>query len=150
MSKRIIASPGRLLHHLIEVEMSLSLVEYIVFDEADRLFEFGFADQINEILKRVSANRQTILMSATMPKQLVEFAKAGLQNPTLIRLDAESKISEVPLLFPISLPFFFITTRTSYFLLLLLSVCLLLSFPFPSFITDTFQNQNLCLLAYIP
>jgi len=90
----IVATPGRLLHHLVEVEMNLSLVEYLVFDEADRLFEMGFSQQIGEIMGRVSPNRQTVLMSATMPRVLVDFAKAGLHNPTLLRLDTESKISD--------------------------------------------------------
>ena len=75
--------------------MNLSLVEYLVFDEADRLFEMGFSQQIGEIMGRVSPNRQTVLMSATMPRVLVDFAKAGLHNPTLLRLDTESKISDV-------------------------------------------------------
>jgi len=90
----IIATPGRLVHHLVEVDMSLGLVEYIVFDEADRLFEMGFAQQIEQIMSKVSSHRQTVLMSATMPKILVDFAKAGLNNPTLLRLDTETQISE--------------------------------------------------------
>jgi len=90
----IIATPGRLLHHLVEVEMSLNLVEYLVFDEADRLFEMGFSQQIEQIMKRVSENKQTVLMSATMPRVLVDFAQAGLHNPTLLRLDTETKISD--------------------------------------------------------
>lgn len=53
----------------------------------------GFEVQLQEILYRLPATRQTLLFSATLPKNLVEFAKAGLQNPRLIRLDAESKIS---------------------------------------------------------
>ena len=53
----------------------------------------GFEVQLQEILYRLPATRQTLLYSATLPKNLVEFAKAGLQNPRLIRLDAESKIS---------------------------------------------------------
>eukprot|EP00741_Cyanophora_paradoxa_P024437 tig00022075_g23594.t1 len=90
----IIATPGRLMHHLIEVGMSLKSVVQIVFDEADRLFEMGFAQQLHEILHALSESRQTLLFSATMPSQLAEFARAGLRNPTVIRLDTEMKLSE--------------------------------------------------------
>jgi ATP-dependent RNA helicase DDX54/DBP10 len=73
--------------------LDLSSVRYICFDEADRLFEMGFASQLAEILHALPTSRQTLLFSATLPKSLVEFARAGLQEPKLIRLDAESKIS---------------------------------------------------------
>jgi ATP-dependent RNA helicase DDX54/DBP10 len=89
----IIATPGRFLHLKVEMGLDLSSVKYIVFDEADRLFEMGFAAQLSEILHALPASRQTLLFSATLPKSLVEFARAGLQEPKLIRLDAESKIS---------------------------------------------------------
>ena len=64
-----------------------------MFDEGDRLFEMGFAAQLTEILHALPASRQTLLFSATLPKSLVEFARAGLREPQLVRLDAESKIS---------------------------------------------------------
>ncbi|KAH8080271.1 ATP-dependent RNA helicase DBP10 [Cristinia sonorae] len=89
----IIATPGRLLHLIVEMNLDLKSVQYVVFDEADRLFEMGFETALTEILHRLPASRQTLLFSATLPKSLVEFAKAGLQNPKLVRLDAESKIS---------------------------------------------------------
>lgn len=54
----------------------------------------GFKEQLFEIIKRVPESRQTALFSATLPKMLVEFARAGLHNPTLVRLDVESKLSE--------------------------------------------------------
>ena len=54
----------------------------------------GFAEQLREIIKRLPETRQTLLFSATLPKSLVEFARAGLQDPVLIRLDVDSKISE--------------------------------------------------------
>ena len=91
--RSIIATPGRLLHLIVEMNLDLKSVQYVVFDEADRLFEMGFETAMTEILHRLPANRQTLLFSATLPKSLVEFAKAGLQNPKLVRLDAESKIS---------------------------------------------------------
>ncbi|KAI0743513.1 ATP-dependent RNA helicase DBP10 [Daedaleopsis nitida] len=89
----IIATPGRLLHLIVEMNLDLKSVQYVVFDEADRLFEMGFQTALTEILHRLPSTRQTLLFSATLPKSLVEFAKAGLQNPKLVRLDAETKIS---------------------------------------------------------
>ncbi|KIJ39871.1 hypothetical protein M422DRAFT_230441 [Sphaerobolus stellatus SS14] len=89
----IIATPGRLLHLAVEMNLDLKSIQYVVFDEADRLFEMGFETALDEILSRLPTSRQTLLFSATLPKSLVEFAKAGLENPKLVRLDAESKIS---------------------------------------------------------
>ncbi|KAJ5894835.1 ATP-dependent RNA helicase dbp10 [Penicillium taxi] len=89
----IIATPGRFLHLKVEMDLDLSSIRYVVFDEADRLFEMGFAAQLTEILHGLPSNRQTLLFSATLPKSLVEFARAGLEEPTLIRLDTENKIS---------------------------------------------------------
>ena len=89
----IIATPGRFLHLKVEMNLDLCSVRYVVFDEADRLFEMGFAAQLSEILYALPATRQTLLFSATLPKSLVEFARAGLQEPTLVRLDSESKVS---------------------------------------------------------
>lgn len=90
----IVATPGRFLHLKVEMQLDLGTIEYIVFDEADRLFELGFSEQLNEILASLASNRQTLLFSATLPRSLVDFAKAGLQDPVLVRLDAETKISD--------------------------------------------------------
>jgi ATP-dependent RNA helicase DDX54/DBP10 len=89
----VIATPGRFLHLQVEMRLDLSSIRYVVFDEADRLFEMGFATQLAEILAALPASRQTLLFSATLPKSLVEFAHAGLQDPSLVRLDLESKVS---------------------------------------------------------
>lgn len=90
----IVATPGRFLHLKVEMQLDLKSLQYVVFDEADRLFEMGFAAQLNEILYALPATRQTLLFSATLPKTLVEFASAGLQDPALVRLDADAKISQ--------------------------------------------------------
>lgn len=97
----IIATPGRLMHHLSEVDdLSLRNVEYVVFDEADSLFGMGFAEQLHQILAKLGENRQTLLFSATLPSALAEFAKAGLRDPQLVRLDLDTKISpDLKLLF---------------------------------------------------
>ncbi|KAI4122887.1 MAG: hypothetical protein LQ338_005563 [Usnochroma carphineum] len=89
----VIATPGRFLHLQIEMGLDLSPIRYVVFDEADRLFEMGFSAQLSEILHSLPQSRQTLLFSATLPRSLVEFARAGLQEPHLVRLDAESKVS---------------------------------------------------------
>lgn len=88
----VIATPGRFEHLKVEMGLELSSVKYVVFDEADRLFEMGFAAQLTEIMHSLPASRQTLLFSATLPRSLVEFARAGLQDPMLRRLDAESKL----------------------------------------------------------
>lgn len=93
----LIATPGRLLHLCVEMNLNLSSVKHLIFDEADRLFELGFAEQLTELLSRLpdSSKRQTALFSATLPKSLVEFARAGLgENPKLLRLDSENKVGK--------------------------------------------------------
>ncbi|KAI0406182.1 ATP-dependent RNA helicase DBP10 [Xylaria palmicola] len=91
----IIATPGRF---CMSLEMNLNVtglskMQYVVFDEADRLFEMGFAAQLQEILHSLPATRQTLLFSATLPSSVTEFVRAGCQDPILIRLDADTKIS---------------------------------------------------------
>ena len=93
----MIATPGRLVHLLVEVpDFTLDNVQLAVFDEADRLFEMGFASQISDIVRRLPppGSRQMFLLSATMPRAVVNFARAGLSNPVLVRLDSETKISD--------------------------------------------------------
>jgi len=86
------------------MELKLNSIQYVVFDEADRLFEMGFGEQLTNIVQKLPDTRQTLLFSATLPKVMVEFAKAGLSDPVLIRLDVESKL-------PPELKLLFITVR---------------------------------------
>jgi len=90
----LFATPGRFVHLCIEMGLKLDSVEYVVFDEADRLFEMGLGEQLREILGRLPDTRQTLLFSATLPRLLVDFAKAGLSEPTLVRLDVETKVPD--------------------------------------------------------
>jgi ATP-dependent RNA helicase DDX54/DBP10 len=91
----IIATPGRLVHILDMTKLSLQKVEFVVFDEADQLFEMGLFDQVMELVKALPESRQTLLISATLPQALVEFSKVGLHNPSVIRLDVENSLSEL-------------------------------------------------------
>ncbi|KAL9190769.1 hypothetical protein ACHAXT_000475 [Thalassiosira profunda] len=92
----IVATPGRLAHHLSEIpDFHLRQCEMAVFDEADRLFEMGFALQLRQICNTMPEHRQTMLFSATMPKALVEFTRTGMMHdPTVVRLDSEVQVSE--------------------------------------------------------
>jgi len=95
----ICATPGRLAHHLNEItDFTLNRCIFLVFDEADRLFEMGFALQIRSIcasMPTADSGRQTLLFSATMPKVLVEFTKSGIMgDPQVVRLDSEATVSE--------------------------------------------------------
>ena len=108
----ILATPGRLMHVCVEMGLKLNSVKYVVFDEADRLFEMGFKEHLHDVLKRLSSDdRQTLLFSATLPKMLVEFAKAGLTDPFLLRLDVESKLSDM-----LEMEFFEVTRLNALFI----------------------------------
>lgn len=90
----VVATPGRLFHHIIEAGLSLLAVKIIVFDEADRLFEMGLIDQIESILESIPKNRQCVLVSATMPTELASFSKARLNEPEVIKIDSDYILSE--------------------------------------------------------
>lgn len=96
----IVATPGRLAHHLAEIpDFHLRHCDQVIFDEADRLFEMGFAGQIREIcsaMPSTESGRQTLLFSATMPKVLIEFTKSGIMDPDpqVVRLDKDATVSE--------------------------------------------------------
>jgi len=91
----VVATPGRLSHHLSEIpDFHLRQCETVVFDEADRLFEMGFAAQLRQICSSMPENRQTLLFSATMPKVLMEFTRTGMmRDPVVVRLDQEATVS---------------------------------------------------------
>ena len=82
----IIATPGRLISHISLGNIDLSKVSFFVLDEADRMLDMGFSDDILQIEKLLPKERQTIMFSATMPEKIVELAKTILHNPIEIKL----------------------------------------------------------------
>ncbi|OMJ70405.1 hypothetical protein SteCoe_31629 [Stentor coeruleus] len=91
----IIATPGRLMHFIVELKYSLSKAEIAVLDESDRLVEMGLMDQVKIILGSMdNPSRQTLCFSATLPDSLSEFSKTGLSQPLLIKLDQEYRMPE--------------------------------------------------------
>jgi superfamily II DNA/RNA helicase len=89
----IIATPGRLLQHISMGYVSLNRVEHLVLDEADRMLDMGFFDDITEIVKLLPQKRQTLLFSATMPPNIRKLSKKILTNPVEINI-AVSKPAE--------------------------------------------------------
>lgn len=82
----IISTPGRLVDMLQQRFLNLSAVRILVLDEADRMLDIGFAPQINEILRVLPKERQTMLFSATMPHEIVALATAHMKLPLRIEV----------------------------------------------------------------
>ena len=89
----VIATPGRLLSHIRMGNVDLSRVSFFVLDEADRMLDMGFYDDIMTIVKGLPANRQTIMFSATMPDKIQTLARNILYKPVEVKI-AVSKPAE--------------------------------------------------------
>lgn len=89
----LVATPGRLLSHLEHSTIDLSQVEHFILDEADRMLDMGFNDDIVKIVKHLPEKRQTILFSATMPPKIRNLIKTTLHNPVEVSV-AISKPNE--------------------------------------------------------
>lgn len=82
----VIATPGRLISHISLGYVDLSKVSFFILDEADRMLDMGFADDIMQIVKHLPKERQTIMFSATMPTKIQQLAKTILNNPEEVKL----------------------------------------------------------------
>jgi superfamily II DNA/RNA helicase len=82
----IVATPGRLIALLNSENTNLGNVKHLILDEADRMLDMGFSDDIQRIVKQLPQNRQTILFSATMPTKIKKLAAAILTNPEEVML----------------------------------------------------------------
>ncbi len=89
----IIATPGRLISHITMGNLDLSRCSFFVLDEADRMLDMGFSEDIINIAKLLPKECQTIMYSATMPPKIEQLAKTLLKNPTVVKL-AVSKPAE--------------------------------------------------------
>jgi len=89
----VIATPGRLLAHINMGYVDLSRVSFFILDEADRMLDMGFSDDIMQIAKLLPDTRQTIMFSATMPEKIRQLARSILKNPVEVKL-AVSKPAE--------------------------------------------------------
>lgn len=82
----LVACPGRLLDLISQNYARLGAIEILVLDEGDRMFDMGFLPDVKKIIKAVPAKRQTLLFSATFPKEIEELASMSLRNPQRISL----------------------------------------------------------------
>lgn len=88
----IVCTPGRMIAHLNMGYVNLKGLRFLILDEADRMLDMGFQDDINKIIRSVSTERQTLLFSATMPDKIRQMAKKILKNP----LEVNIAISKPP------------------------------------------------------
>ena len=95
----LVATPGRLLDHIINGSVLLIHLETIVFDEADRMLDMGFKDEIDRILNRLPPTRQTLLFSATFDDAIFKLSKTLLNEPELIEVSerntAAAKVEQI-------------------------------------------------------
>ncbi len=98
-----VACPGRLLDHVRQRTIDLSKVEMLVLDEADQMFDMGFFPNTRQILQLLPRQRQSLLFSATMPKDVRKLANEILQKPVTVQIAADLPVQSVKqVLFPVS------------------------------------------------
>src|SRR5699024_4904595 len=90
----VVATPGRLLDHMRRRTIRIDNVKTAVLDEADEMLNMGFIDDIRDILKGIPEDRQTLLFSATMPKEIREIANTLMKSPKEIRVKAKEMTVE--------------------------------------------------------
>ncbi len=91
----IVACPGRLLDHIRGKTVDLSTIEYLVLDEADRMLDMGFLPDIKKIIAELPEDRQTMLFSATMPKEIESLSQKVLRDPQTVRVNLEAPVAAV-------------------------------------------------------
>ena len=85
----IVCTPGRLLDHLNRGSIDLRNVKILVIDEADKMLEMGFIEDIEKIMNRIPGKYQKMLFSATMPQEILELSKKYLNNPEIIKVSSD-------------------------------------------------------------
>ncbi|QXJ24573.1 DEAD/DEAH box helicase [Actinomadura graeca] len=92
----VVGTPGRLLDLVKQKHLDLSQVGVLVLDEADRMLDLGFLPDIERIIERIPAQRQTMLFSATMPGEIVALSRRYLTRPTNVRAEAHAESDATP------------------------------------------------------
>ena len=87
----VAGTPGRVLDHIKRGNLRTKHIRYLVIDEADRMLDMGFIDQVVDIIKTVPKNRVTLLFSATMPPEVTRICQRYMRNPQSIEIDSPTK-----------------------------------------------------------
>ncbi|MCT7940504.1 MULTISPECIES: DEAD/DEAH box helicase [Shewanella] len=90
----IVATPGRLLEHILSCNLSLSHVDFLVLDEADRMLDMGFSADIEKIMQAVNKNRQNLLFSATFSTAVKKLANEMLDKPKIIAANDQNSTAD--------------------------------------------------------
>ncbi|MBP9674811.1 MAG: DEAD/DEAH box helicase [Bacteriovoracaceae bacterium] len=90
----IVGTPGRINDHLLKRSLRLDDTRFLVLDETDRMLDMGFTPQIESIVEKTPASRQTLMFSATIPKNIVSISNRYLKSPVRIAIGEESKPAE--------------------------------------------------------
>jgi len=90
-ARLIVGTPGRVWDHVQQGNIHLNKLKYIVLDEADRMLDMGFFDQVIRIVKKTPKERMTLLFSATMPPEISNMAKHYMKTPTIIEIESDTK-----------------------------------------------------------
>jgi len=90
----LVATPGRLLDFLNQTWVSMRRVRHLVLDEADRMLDMGFINDVDAIVRRAPMSRQTLLFSATFPEEIRRLAERYLLHPEIVRIDAAVRVKE--------------------------------------------------------
>ena len=83
----VVGTPGRLLDLMNRKELHINKIKYLVLDEADRMLDMGFIDDIERIIRATNREKQTLLFSATIPKKIIEIGKKYMKNPKRIVIE---------------------------------------------------------------
>lgn len=87
----VTGTPGRVIHHLKNRKLETKNIKYLVLDEADRMLDMGFIDQMYTIIKALPKDRVTLLFSATMPDEIQKICKSYMKEPITIEIDSDTK-----------------------------------------------------------
>ena len=87
----IIGTPGRIMDHLARRTLKLDQVKMVILDEADRMLDMGFLDDIRTVLKQAPAERQTVFFSATLPRPIQDLIRTFTKNPVNVTIESQAQ-----------------------------------------------------------
>jgi ATP-dependent RNA helicase RhlE len=90
----VIATPGRLIDHIQQGNLSLKNIEILILDEVDRMLDMGFVEDVTKIIQKTPQSRQTLLFSATIPDAVIRLSKWALNNPAEAKIDIKISAAE--------------------------------------------------------